>query len=261
MSEAELAKLGIPPMPALGQTTSARQPLGPPQGYYQEQAIIDPARAGFQPYVNGDEWVPSTFAPDDRDRLKAQMNAAGLYGTEGYTSGTWTPDDARAYQLVLESANGMMVRDADVVINQMAEEARRSPRAKGPRAPLVSRVSNPDDIRAVIRQAAYDLTGSRLSDEEEARLISLYQGQQGAADAAEYAAAGGPAGSSATVAQAAGVQNFAEAQIEKLRPGDVAAHRHLDAFERILQSMGTMVDTPETYGGQGLPSTQGTEVL
>lgn len=241
---------------------SPRQPLGPPQGFYTEQAAINPQLAGFQPYVNGDEWVPAyNLTPDDRDRLKSRMNAAGLYGTSGYASGTWTQADANAYQIVLESANGMGQRDANVVIDNLANEARKTPRVQGPRAPLVSQVSNPDDIRAVIRKASYDMTGSRLSDEEEQRLISMYQGQQGAVNQAVGAAGGAAPGSTTTVTQEAGMANFANAQVERLRPGDVAAHRHLDAFEKILQSMGTMVPETPTYGGEGLPKATGEKVL
>ena len=35
MSEAELKAMGLPSMPSVGQV-SPRQPLGPPQGYYQD---------------------------------------------------------------------------------------------------------------------------------------------------------------------------------------------------------------------------------
>lgn len=237
---------------------SPRQPLGPPQGFFTDQKAARPELAGFIPYVNGDEWVPAfNLSPEDRDRLKARMNAAGLYGTSGYQSGTWTAADANAYQTVLESANGMGERDAEVVIDNLANESRKGTRVQGPRAPLVSRISNPDDIRAVIRQSAYDLTGSRLSDEEEQRLISMYQGSQQAESQGEYGAAGGAPGSSATVIQAAGMENFANAQIERMRPGDVAAHRHLDAFEKILGSMGTLAPETPTYAGEGLPKAGG----
>jgi hypothetical protein len=241
----------------------ARQPLGPPQGFYEDQASFmaaggRPRDPSFKPYVNGDEWQPAfRIPPEERDRLKARMNAAGLYGTAGYQSGSWTREDANAYQQVLEASNALGIADANVVIDNIAEEVRRGPRAQGPRAPLVSRISNPDDIRAVIRKSAYDLTGSRLSDEEEARLISMYQGTQGAADQAAYGAAGGAGG---TVTEAASPQNFAAAQIERMRPGEVATHRHLEAFEKILQSMGTLAPETPTYAGEGLPKAGG-EVL
>lgn len=244
--------LNLGPIPTIS-AGNARQPLGPPQGFYTEQAIADPKLAGFEPYVNGDEWVPAyTYSPEDRDRLKSRMNAAGLYGTTGYSSGTWTADDARAYQTVLESANGMGQRDADVVIDNLANSARAGARVQGPKAPLVSRITNPDDIRAVLRQSAYDLTGSRLSDADEQRLIAAYQGQQTAADQAANAGAGGAPGSATTVTNEASMQNFANAQIEQMRPGDVATHRHLAAFEKILQSMGTLAPETPTYAGGGM---------
>lgn len=256
MAEDMLAGLGIapPPMIAAGNT---RQPLGPPQAFFTEQAIANPELAGFQPYLDGDEGVPGySMNSEDRDRLKARMNAAGLYGTNGYTSGSWNPDDAQAYKYVLETANFMGVRDPEVVINNIADNAKAGGRVQGPRAPLVSQVSNPDTIRAVLREASYSLTGSRLSPEEEQRLISLYQGYEHGADAAAYAA-GGTGGPGGTVTQAPSMQGFAEAQIEQMRPQEVASHRHLDAFEKILGSMGTLADATPTYKGQGLPETEG----
>lgn len=247
--------IAAPPMISSG---NVRQPLGPPQAYYTEQAMFNPALAGFQPYVDGDEGTPGySMSSDDRDRLKSRMNAAGLYGSEGYTSGSWNPDDARAYKYVLETANMMGQRDAEVVIDNLASEATKGARIQGPRAPLVSRVSNPDDIRAVLRETAYSLTGSRLSNEEEQRLISAYQATQGASNQAEYAAGGGAPGSTSTVTNAASPQSFAEAQIEQMRPGEVASHRHLDAFEKILGSMGSLASETPTYQGAGLPNDTG----
>jgi hypothetical protein len=258
-----LAGLGIAPPPSIA-AGNARQPLGPPTGFFQEQAAVNPALAGFSPYLQGDEWVPAySMSPEDRDRLKARMNAAGLYGSSGYQSGSWTADDANAYQQVLESANGMGQRDPNVVIDNIAQEVRKGPRVAGPRAPLVSHVSNPDTIRAVLRDSAFSLTGSRLSDDDEQRLISLYQGQQQSASQAAYAAgetspAGGAGG---TITDPASVQAFANAQIEKARPEDVATHRYIGAFNKILGSMGTLANATPTYQGAGLPTTQGQEVL
>lgn len=244
-----------PPMAVAGST---RQPLGPPSGYYQEQALVNPELAGFQPYVQGDQWTPAyNLTPEDRDRLKARMNAAGLYGTSGYQSGTWTNEDSNAYQTVLEAANGMGQRDPEVVINNIASEATKGPRTQGPRAPLVSKISNPDDIRAVIKDSAFSLIGQRLSAEEEERLVAMYQQREQAENQATYAA-GGAGG---TVTGVPSMQAFAEGQIEALRPGAVGAHQHLAAFEKILGSLGTMVEPTENYRGQGLPQAGQAEVL
>lgn len=252
-AEDPLAGLGLapPPMIAAG---SVRQPLGPPQGFFDEQAAVDPRLAGFQPYIDGDQWVPAyTMTPEDRNRLKARMNGAGLYGTSGYFPGSWTAEDARAYQSVLESANGMGQRDPNVVIDNIASEATKGGRVQGPRAPLVSHVSNPDTIRAVLRDSAYSLTGSRLSDDDEKRLISLYQSQQAQANQAEYSAGGG----GGQVTDPAGMQQFAAAQVEQLHPEDVASHRYLGAFKKILGSMGTLASDTPTYKGAGLPDAPG----
>lgn len=243
-----------PPMTATG---TARQPLGPPQGYYQEQALVNPALAGFTPYVQGDEWVPAyNLTTEDRDRLKARMNQAGLYGSSGYQSGTWTTEDSNAYQIVLEAANGMGQRDPEVVINNIASEATKGPRVQGPRAPLVSKISNPDDIRAVIKDSAFSLIGQRLSAADEDRLVAMYQQREQSENQGAY----GAAGDGGTVTGAPSMQAFAESQIETLRPSEVGVHQHLAAFEKILGTMNASAPETPTYKGAGLPDAGG-EVL
>lgn len=267
----ELASFGItvPAMPTIG-AGNARQPLGPPQGFYAEQTAfqteagtLDPEFQAKGAYVTGDEWVPAfNLTKEERDALKARMNAAGLYGTSGFASGDWTQADANAYQIVLESANGMGIRNADVVIDNLANDARRSPRVQGPRAPLVSQISNPDDIRAVIRKSAYELTGSRLSDDDEQRLISMYQGQQGSVNAAVHAGGSAAPGLSTAVTNEAGMQNFANAQIERMRPGEVQNVRAMNFMDKMLESIGTtQIQGPASYSGEGLPKTGQVGVL
>lgn len=246
-----LAGLNLPAAPQIA-AGNVRQPLGPPTGYYGDMGA-----AGFVPYVNGDEWVPATYNVEDRDRLKYRMNQAGLYGTAGYQSGSWTRDDANAYQQVLEASNATLTRDDNVVIDNIANEVKKGPRVQGPRAPLVSKISNPDDIRAVIKDSAFSLIGQRLSAAEEDRLVAMYQQREQAENQATYAA--GAAGGTVTGAPSA--QAFAEAQIEQLRPGEVGVHQHLAAFEKILGSMGAMAQATPEYQGGGLPHVQGSEVL
>lgn len=228
---------------------SARAPLGPPQGFYAEQGEILGAQRdpSFTPYVNGDEWVPAYgVPPEDRERLKARMNAAGLYGTTGYQSGSWTREDANAYQQVLEAANGMGVRDANVVIDNIAQEVRKGPRVQGPRAPLVSRITDPNAVRAIVRSSALDLTGSRLSDEDERRIVDAYRSYQQGLDQSAYAAGAG----GGTVASPMDPQTFAEQQVEQTNPAGVASNRYLDGFEKLI-GVHQLGGNVSLYGGAG----------
>lgn len=258
-SEEELAGLGIalPAMPAFGQA-NARQPLGPPSGYYQDVQAQDPTKANFQPYISGDQWMPATYNVEDRDLLKARMNAAGLYGTAGYQSGSWTADDARAYQTVLEAANATLVRDDNVVIDNIAQEVRKGPRVAGPRAPLVNVVSDPETIRQVVRKSAFDLTGKRLNTDEEQRIIESYRAYQSGANDAEYNA--GLTGG--TVSAPMSAQDFAESQIEATHAEEVQGVKGMNFLDKLMQSVGaTQIQAPPNYRGAGLPQVSGEEVM
>ncbi len=249
----DLSDLGIalPPVPTIA-AGNQRQPLGPgnqalaEQGAYL-QAQGRPRDPNFTPYLTDDEWMPAySMSTEDRDRLKARMNAAGLYGTSGYSSGSWTNQDANAYKTVLESANAMGVRDANVVIDNLAESAKKSPRVQGPRAPLVSRYSDPEAVRQVIRSTALDLTGMRLSDDEERRIMEAYKSYQLGAQASEYnAGAGG-----GSVVDPMSAQQFAQGQIEGTHSADVAAVRYAEGVDKIL-SAHRSVPKVDLYGGQG----------
>jgi hypothetical protein len=235
-------------------TANPRQPLGPPKQFYTEQGqIMGTARdPSFTPYLNGDEWVPAySMSTEDRARLKARMNAAGLYGTNGYTPGSWTRDDAAAYQTVLESANAMGIRDANVVIDNLASEASRGHRVMGPRAPLVSRITDPEAVRRVVRSTALDLTGQRLSDEEEARIVNAYRSYEQGLDQSAYAAGGAAYGTvGGTVATPMSPEDFASSQIESSHAGDVAGVRYAKGVEQIL-SAHRIVPNVDLYGGGG----------
>lgn len=234
--------------------------LGPSESFFTRRATDRPEMAGFKPFKTNDEWLPAyNYTPEDRARLQYRMNSVGLYGTAGYQPGPWTQEDATAFTRILEYANATGIQNPEEALDDFAQAQRLGPRVQGARAPLVSQVSNPDTIRSVLRETAYSLTGQRLSDADEQRLISIYQGREQSADAAVYAA-GGTGGPGGTVTGPASPQAFAEAQIESMRPGEVATHRHLEAFEKILGSMGTLADTTPTYQGAGLPNEQA-EVL
>jgi hypothetical protein len=244
-----LAQLGPPPTV----DTDKRQPLGPPTAFYGERAAAGVAPApGFQPFLQGDQWVPASQPSENRARLQAKMNAAGLYGTQGYIPGVWTNDDAAAYQVVLENANATGVSDPERALDLFAQQARvKSPKAKQPRAPLVVQYADPESIRQVVRDSSLTMLGKRLSDAEEQRIISGYQAYTAAGQRQAYAAGGDQygEGGGGSVTKPMGYDEYARAQIESSHPAELGAQRYLDGFGAIVKSLGTVVNQPPLVGG------------
>lgn len=224
--------------PSLIQTISPRAPLGPPEGYYTgPTARLDPVTQGtFTPYYDGDEWEPRTTDPKERARLQALMNRAGLYGEANgnFPAGRWGREEATAYKQVLEEANAAGTADVDSVLQGLITSAETvGLKGKTPKQPLVSARTNPESIRQTLRKTSLLLTGMRLSDEEERRIIDGYTGLESAAAAQRQSVADSEVGGSYT--EAPSVEEYATSQLENTP--QAAAQRYLDAFEKIHASL------------------------
>lgn len=221
--------------------------LGPTQTAITQAQQQGALPADFKPFMEDDEWSPMSFAPDDQARIKALMKASGLYGRGGYVGKGWSTDDATAMKTVLAYANSVGIDDPLAAAKQFAQEAATGGlTAKATENQLVTRFANPEAVRQVVRRASLDLMGQRLSDAEEARLVAGFQGQYQGAQRAQFAAQESEAGGAYTEPLSA--EEYATAQIEN-RP-EAGAHRYLDAFDAIVNSLGSTVPGP-TLTGQG----------
>lgn len=138
-------------------------------------------------YYSGDEYRPaSDMSVADRVNLQNQMDQAGLY-TEGadVIKGVWGVDDIAAYNKALASANA-----AGVTVEEWLQHASELATTEGldKRDPLSIKLTNPDDIRAVIQTGSKSMHNTYLSEDEIQKFISGYQNEERRAQTANYAA-------------------------------------------------------------------------
>ena len=222
------------------------QTLGAPEQFFQREAPNLPP--GFQPWRDGDEALPGRWDRNDKARLQAMMNAAGLYGGKTIRTGDWTREDATALREVLEFANYEGIDNINEAVRRYAETATtKGIASRQPRAPLVVSAANPEAVRQTVRATSLNLMGRRLSDAEEARLVQGFIAQQTGAQRAEY----GAADAGGTVTAPLSAEQYATSQLEgTVEAGD---RRYLDAFDRILKSAtSTMVGGPTLTGTGGI---------
>lgn len=225
------------------------KPLGPNQAAISGAQAAGNIPAGFQPWMEEDEWMPASLAPDDQGRIKAYLAKAGFYGTGGYVPGGWTVDDASAMKSVLAYANTRGLSDPLAAAREYATTmVTEGVQAKAPPAPLVTRFANPEAVRQVVRKSSMDLLGMRLSDAEEARLVGGFQAQYQEAQRAQHAAGAADAGGSFTEAMDA--ETYAESQLQGT--DQAGARRYLDAFDGIVASLGPTVAGPKLSEGGGV---------
>lgn len=232
-------------------TIQKRAPIGAPEefytpGYQERQLEGERLPPGFEPWRDGDEAMPGTWGRNEKARLQAMLNAAGLYAGKAYRAGDWGRDDATALKEVLEFANYQGIDNINEAVRRYAETATTESLAgRAPRAPLVVSAANPEAVRQTVRATALNLMGRRLSDAEEARLVQGFIAQDTGAQQAQYGA--GAAGGSFTEPLTA--EQYATSQLEGT--AEAGDQRYLDGFEKILKSAtSTMVQGP-TLTGQG----------
>jgi hypothetical protein len=160
--------------------------------------------------------------------------------------------DADSYAVILETANARGVADPEQALDLFAAEARvTNPKAKAPRAPLVTQYADPEAVRQVVRKSALDMLGQRLSDADESRIVQAYQAYTTQSQQAQYAASN-PEGMGGSYTEPMSAQAFAQAQVGATNPQQLGAQRYLDAFGEIAKSLGTLVNAPRTTSGGGV---------
>lgn len=181
-------------------------------------------------YFDGDEWAPQGWGPNAIADLQAGMVAAGLL-TGHYNAGVWMDESANALKKVLAHANrtGTDMWTAIAELASSNTDKHPGPGGAG-RAPFQARLSNPDDLKNVFKQGAYNLLGGGgfLDDSQLDAMVKAYQEQEVKAQRAAYG--GG------TTVDAPSPQTFAEEQIEQADPKGAEAARFA-GFVGVLENL------------------------
>lgn len=172
-------------------------------------------------YYEGDETDMFVgLSPEAVAVLQSKMVSAGLL-TGKYNVGTWTQDSAKAFQQVLGYANqrGVSWQDALDEYEASGQAFAAAHPAKGP--VFTARLSNPDDVKEVLRQASYNLLGGKFIDpaQEDAFVGSFNQMELNSQRAAFDAQTGG----GGTVVDAPSAATAAETEVKTLDPAGARA--------------------------------------
>lgn len=185
-------------------------------------------------YYPGFEYL---FASADETaifNIQRSLVSAGLMADE-FRKGVWDDDTTAGFKEVLAYANRAGITWQQALEEYAtAGEAIRAARP-GPKGPVfVARLSNPDDLRKVLKQAAFNVLGGKffapeLEDEFVAKFQDTeYKAQRAAFDA--QVAGGG------TVVDNASASTTAETTLEELDAAGVQAKRYAD-YGRVLEGL------------------------
>lgn len=220
-----------------GGTTTKRRPLGVPAGFVTERTLPpsgrgfgynvgDPAAQPIPPrYYDGDEMIPASWGSGHVAALQAALNAAGLYGKgKKFRKGYWSDVDAAAYRDLLSFANRAGIEEREAL--GLIASAPPPEDEEEKRQPLVTRPTNPDDLREVFETVARTRMGKRMPREWIDGMIAAYQAQEENYQRMVYdATASGATGGRFT--QPPSPEAFASQEIKRRDPGAVASNDFL----------------------------------
>ena len=213
------------------QESSTRQPIGGmPEDYktpYRPDGgpvTADRAERGNRPlYWTDDEWQPSRWSPERIATLQRDLASAGLIGkNDRITFGIWDPKSAAAYRELLGYANSVGM-PADRALDLYAS----TPEMDGgqQRQPLMTRLSNPADLRSIFKEAATKYAGEAPDDEIE-KMVAAYQAQEASVQQTAY----GMDETGGTITEQASPDAFAEDYLRRTKPVETGA---VDMLEQL----------------------------
>ena len=189
-------------------------------------------------YMDGDEIMPASYAPERIAQLQAQMVKVGLIPPRGkYRPGYWDDTSRNAFKDLLAFSNYRNVDYNEALAQMAADPATGAMFGEGDgreRAPLTVRVSSPDEIAQVIRATARDVIGRKLSDEETQRIVSAYQQQETAFQQQAY----NMDDTGGTVVEPPSAQTVAEQQIRTTAPVEARGQEMAGVFDSFLEIVG-----------------------
>lgn len=184
-------------------------------------------------YVSTDVWEPQNLSPPTVAQLQVMLNEAGLLG-DGFTPGAYDETTRKAYGDLLARANAtgstwesMLARMRD---NPLAAEAQQNDRA-----PLVTRLSNPEDLKTVFRTAAKRALGyGNIPDEDLDRMVAAYQGMESSSQQAQY----GAQETGGTITAPMDPEVFADQQAKQLDPTAYDSRKVVSKFQVMAEMFG-----------------------
>ena len=233
----ELIESGPPPA-AQPERGGERQPLGgmpegPPRsrkwqggfrGFQDAPSVATGSRMTTSPrYWTDDEWQPSRWSPERIATLQRDLASAGLIGkNDRITFGVWDPKSASAFRELLGYANstGLPWENAlDLYASTPEMDGGQE------RQPLMTRLSNPADLRSIFKEAATKYAGEAPDDEVE-KMVAAYQAQEASVQQTAY----GMQETGGTVTEQASPDAFAEDYLRREKPVETGA---VDMLEQL----------------------------
>lgn len=188
--------------------------------------------------------------------LQQQLWAGGYYASSYYGKtpkppqfGTPDDDSFSAFKsAAVQAARSGQPLDQLIDTAVKANSVNGGPggAAASQRAPLVTQLPNPDDLRAVITDSARRILGHRVSEDVIQGIIAGYQQQAQVEQQDTYNAQPG----GGVVTQAATPANYVAAQLQAGNPTDAAAHRGLGIGNLIMNAFMSSAGNPP-LGGTG----------
>lgn len=212
-------------MPSTSATAEGPVPLGVPATYAPTP--------NYKPnYFEGDEWKPASLPPQQVAQLQDQLILGGYLDPKGIQKGAWDSKTRAAYKSLLEDSNGSGAT-WDGTLRQRISVGQQYPTAtegEAPRAPLVARVSNPQDLRSTFRSVAKRTMGrGKIDDAMVDRMVAAYQGlEQGSQQQAYNAGESG-----GTITAPPDAETFAEGQLQAADPVRYESRKVVEKFDVI----------------------------
>ena len=186
-------------------------------------------------FFAGDDYKPAKLTPENIARLQRQLAAGGVL-TGKFRIGVWDEPSRNAYRKVLSYANQRGLTDDAEALAELAQTVEFDPGAveAAERAPLKVNLSNPADIKKLLKSTAKDVLGYGNLDEGTLdRLVATYQSMERQTQTQDY-----------NMRETGGTQvappdpsTWAEQQVRKVDPVRADSRSVVSAFDQIAQMM------------------------
>lgn len=188
--------------------------------------------------------------PKDLSALQHRLWAGGFYAQgvdpEEIALGDYDEQTFAAYSKAVQRAARFYATGQELTVDEVIDmatglEGAGAARAKGAgggRQPLVTELTNPEDLKYVAQKTAVSALGRALRPDELERFVTSFHASQSTASAAAYGAAGGAGGA---VVSPPSAQAAAEAFARREAPVEAGAHdvvRVFDVFSKMIGRRG-----------------------